>query len=41
MDRLVAILIALQQRPETAQSLADKFEVSRRTIPLSARPAGR
>ncbi|AGA59116.1 putative transcriptional regulator [Thermobacillus composti KWC4] len=32
MDRLVAILIALQQRPETAQSLADKFEVSRRTI---------
>jgi predicted DNA-binding transcriptional regulator YafY len=32
MDRLVAIVIALQQRPETAQSLADKFEVSRRTI---------
>lgn len=32
MDRLVAILIALLQRPETAQSLADKFEVSRRTI---------
>jgi Predicted transcriptional regulator len=32
MDRLVAILIALQQRPETAQRLADKFEVSRRTI---------
>jgi predicted DNA-binding transcriptional regulator YafY len=32
MDRLVAILIALQQRPETAQALADKFEVSRRTI---------
>ena len=32
MDRLVAILIALLRRPETAQSLADKFEVSRRTI---------
>mgnify|MGYP001381394325 CR=1 FL=1 len=32
MDRLVAILLALQQRPETAQSLADKFEVSKRTI---------
>ncbi|TNJ54250.1 WYL domain-containing protein [Paenibacillus hemerocallicola] len=31
-DRLMAILIALQQRPETAQSLADKFEVSRRTV---------
>jgi predicted DNA-binding transcriptional regulator YafY len=32
MDRLMAILISLQQRPETAQSLADKFEVSKRTI---------
>ncbi|MDP5274262.1 helix-turn-helix transcriptional regulator [Chengkuizengella axinellae] len=31
-DRIMAILIALQQRPETAQSLADKFEVSKRTI---------
>ncbi|OXM17509.1 helix-turn-helix transcriptional regulator [Paenibacillus herberti] len=31
-DRLMAILIALQQRLETAQSLADKFEVSKRTI---------
>jgi len=31
-DRLMAILIALQQRPETAQSLADKFEVSKRTV---------
>ncbi|ALS28794.1 DNA-binding protein [Paenibacillus sp. 32O-W] len=28
----MAILIALQQRPETAQRLADKFEVSKRTI---------
>lgn len=32
MDRLMAIIIALQQRPETAKSLAEKFEVSRRTI---------
>lgn len=32
MDRLMAILMALQHRPETAQSLADKFEVSKRTI---------
>lgn len=32
MDRLFAILMALQQRQETAQSLADKFEVSKRTI---------
>ncbi|MFC5649841.1 helix-turn-helix transcriptional regulator [Paenibacillus solisilvae] len=32
MDRLLAILMALQQRQETAQSLADKFEVSKRTI---------
>jgi predicted DNA-binding transcriptional regulator YafY len=32
MDRLLAILIALQQKPETAQRLADKFEVSKRTI---------
>ncbi|NDI35439.1 helix-turn-helix transcriptional regulator [Chengkuizengella sediminis] len=31
-DRIMAILISLQQRPETAQSLADKFEVSKRTI---------
>jgi len=31
-DRLMAILMALMQRPETAQSLADKFEVSKRTI---------
>ncbi|RKN84070.1 helix-turn-helix transcriptional regulator [Paenibacillus ginsengarvi] len=32
MDRLMAIMIALQQRTETAQMLADKLEVSRRTI---------
>jgi predicted DNA-binding transcriptional regulator YafY len=32
VDRLMAILIALQQRNETAQSLADKFEISKRTI---------
>lgn len=32
MDRLMAIIIALQQGPETAKSLAEKFEVSRRTI---------
>ncbi|GAA0371906.1 helix-turn-helix transcriptional regulator [Bacillus horti] len=32
IDRLLAIVIALQQRQETAQSLADKFEVSKRTI---------
>ncbi|GFN34059.1 helix-turn-helix transcriptional regulator [Paenibacillus xylaniclasticus] len=31
-DRLMAILMALQQRQETAQSLADKLEVSRRTV---------
>jgi predicted DNA-binding transcriptional regulator YafY len=31
-DRLIAIVIALQQRPETAQALADKLEVSKRTI---------
>lgn len=31
-DRLMAILIALQQKPETAQRLADKFEVTKRTI---------
>ncbi|RJE90311.1 YafY family transcriptional regulator [Paenibacillus sp. 1011MAR3C5] len=31
-DRLMAILIALQQKPATAQSLADKLEVSKRTI---------
>ncbi|WP_010268087.1 helix-turn-helix transcriptional regulator [Paenibacillus senegalensis] len=32
MDRLLAILISLQQQPAKAQELADKFEVSRRTI---------
>ncbi|MGG1614088.1 helix-turn-helix transcriptional regulator [Paenibacillus sp. FSL K6-2441] len=32
MDRMMAIVIALQQRPETAQSLADKLEVSKRTV---------
>lgn len=32
MDRLMAILIALQQRRQTAQSLSDKLEVSKRTI---------
>lgn len=32
MDRLMAIIIALQQQPETAGRLADKFEVSKRTI---------
>jgi predicted DNA-binding transcriptional regulator YafY len=32
VDRLMAILIALQQRAETAQSLADRFEISKRTI---------
>lgn len=31
-DRLMAILIALQQRRETAQSLSEKLEVSKRTI---------
>lgn len=31
-DRLMAILIALQQRPETAGRLAEKFEVNKRTI---------
>ncbi|MBD8498074.1 helix-turn-helix transcriptional regulator [Paenibacillus arenosi] len=31
-DRLTAIVMALQQQAETAQSLADKFEVSKRTI---------
>ncbi|MCR2802763.1 helix-turn-helix transcriptional regulator [Paenibacillus soyae] len=31
-DRLMAILVALQQRSETAQALADKLEVSKRTI---------
>ncbi|XEC94199.1 helix-turn-helix transcriptional regulator [Paenibacillus tarimensis] len=31
-DRLMAILIAMMQGPETAQSLASKFEVSKRTI---------
>ncbi|MDU4696286.1 MAG: WYL domain-containing protein [Paenibacillus sp.] len=32
MDRMMAIVMALQQRPETAQSLADKLEVSKRTV---------
>lgn len=32
MDRMMAILMALQQRSETAQSLADKYEVSKRTV---------
>lgn len=32
MDRLMAIMIALQQKSETALSLAEKLEVSRRTI---------
>lgn len=32
IDRMLAIILALQQRPETAQSLADKLEVSRRTV---------
>ncbi|WP_338552678.1 YafY family protein [Paenibacillus sp. KS-LC4] len=31
-DRLIAIMMALQQRPETAQALASKLEVSKRTI---------
>ncbi|WP_058302704.1 helix-turn-helix transcriptional regulator [Gorillibacterium timonense] len=31
-DRLIALLLALQQRNETAGSLAEKFEVSNRTI---------
>lgn len=31
-DRLLGILIALQQKNQTAQELADKFEVSKRTI---------
>ncbi|MCA1291605.1 WYL domain-containing protein [Paenibacillus sp. alder61] len=32
MDRMMAIMMALQQRAETAQSLADKLEVSKRTV---------
>ncbi|WP_308640144.1 YafY family protein [Paenibacillus silvisoli] len=32
MDRLMAILIALQQEPSTAKRLAEKFEVTKRTI---------
>lgn len=32
MDRMMAIVMALQQRTETAQSLADKLEVSKRTV---------
>ncbi|MFD1176774.1 helix-turn-helix transcriptional regulator [Paenibacillus puldeungensis] len=32
MDRMMAIVMALQQRPETAQSLAAKLEVSKRTV---------
>lgn len=31
-DRLLAILIALQQKPQTAQGLAERFDVSKRTI---------
>jgi predicted DNA-binding transcriptional regulator YafY len=31
-DRLIGIIMVLQARPATAQSLADRFEVSRRTI---------
>lgn len=32
MDRMLAIIMALQQRAETSQSLADKLEVSKRTV---------
>lgn len=32
MDRMLAIVMALQQRAETSQSLADKLEVSKRTV---------
>lgn len=32
MDRMLAIVMALQHKAETAQSLADKMEVSRRTV---------
>ncbi|MCH1640964.1 WYL domain-containing protein [Paenibacillus timonensis] len=32
MDRMMAIVMALQQRAETAQSLADRLEVSKRTV---------
>ncbi|AZS16412.1 helix-turn-helix transcriptional regulator [Paenibacillus lutimineralis] len=32
MDRMMAIVLALQHQTETAQSLADKLEVSKRTI---------
>lgn len=32
MDRMMAIVMALQQRAETAKSLADKLEVSKRTV---------
>lgn len=32
IDRMLAIILALQQRPETAQSLADRLELSRRTV---------
>lgn len=32
MDRMMAIVMALQQRSETAQSLAAKLEVSKRTV---------
>ncbi|WP_110933379.1 helix-turn-helix transcriptional regulator [Paenibacillus bouchesdurhonensis] len=32
MDRMLAIILALQHRPETTQSLASKLEVSRRTV---------
>lgn len=32
IERLTAILLLLQDRPQTAQEIADQFEVSRRTI---------
>ena len=32
IDRMTGILLALQTQPRTAQQLADRFEVSRRTI---------
>jgi len=38
MDRMMAIVMALQQRPETAQSLADKLEVSKRRCFAICRP---
>ena len=32
IDRMVGIILALQTQPRTAQQLADRFEVSRRTV---------